>query len=211
MATVDGPRRQHTDQGRERKQQLLDAAADLFASRGYETTRIADICEAAGVAKGLFYWYFETKESLFAELVRSMRQQLRRTQAAAMDPEADPVTRLRQGTEASVRFMAEHRAFFALLEGERNDESIAAVLREGSEVYARDTMALIVEAQRSGLIPDDHDAGLLALGVLGAVSHYSLYLRTGRIDLGVDELARFVGDWVVRSVGGDVPVPDRTR
>ena len=211
MATVDGPRRQHTDQGRERKQQLLDAAADLFASRGYETTRIADICEAAGVAKGLFYWYFETKESLFAELVRSMRQQLRRAQAAAMDQDTDPVTRLRQGTEASVRFMAEHRAFFALLEGERNDESIAAVLREGSEVYARDTMALIVEAQRTGLIPDDHDPGLLALGMLGAVSHYSLYLRSGRIDLGVDELARFVGDWVVRSVGGEVPVPDRTR
>jgi AcrR family transcriptional regulator len=211
MATLDGPRRQHTDQGRERKQQLLDAASDLFASRGYETTRIADICEAAGVAKGLFYWYYETKESLFAELVRSMRQQLRRAQAAAMDPDADPVTRLRQGTEASVRFMAEHRAFFALLEGERNDESIAAVLREGSEVYAQDTMALIVDAQREGLIPDDHDPELLALGVLGAVSHYSLYLRTGRIDLGVEELAHFAGDWVVRSVGGEVPVADRSR
>ncbi|HWC67882.1 MAG TPA: TetR/AcrR family transcriptional regulator [Acidimicrobiales bacterium] len=211
MATLDGPRRQHTDQGRERKQQLLDAAADLFASRGYETTRIADICEAAGVAKGLFYWYFETKESLFAELVRSMRQQLRRAQAAAMDPNADPVTRLRQGTEASVRFMADHRAFFALLEGERNDESIAAVLREGSEVYVEDTRTLVLEAQREGLIPDDHDAGLLALGILGAVSHYSLYLRTGRIDLGVDELARFAGDWVVRSVGGEVPVGDSSH
>jgi AcrR family transcriptional regulator len=211
MATLDGPRRQHTDQGRERKQQLLDAAADLFASRGYETTRIADICEAAGVAKGLFYWYFETKESLVAELVRSMRQQLRRAQAAAMDPNADPVTRLRQGTEASVRFMADHRAFFALLEGERNDESIAAVLREGSEVYVEDTRTLVLEAQREGLIPDDHDAGLLALGILGAVSHYSLYLRTGRIDLGVDELARFAGDWVVRSVGGEVPVGDSSH
>ena len=66
--------RRHTDQGLERKQQLLDAAETLFASRGYGPTRIADICEAAGVAKGLFYWYFETKESLFAELVRSVRR-----------------------------------------------------------------------------------------------------------------------------------------
>jgi hypothetical protein len=140
-----------------------------------------------------------------------MRQQLRRAQAAAMDPNADPVTRLRQGTEASVRFMADHRAFFALLEGERNDESIAAVLREGSEVYVEDTRTLVLEAQREGLIPDDHDAGLLALGILGAVSHYSLYLRTGRIDLGVDELARFAGDWVVRSVGGEVPVGDSSH
>jgi hypothetical protein len=78
-------------------------------------------------------------------------------------------------------------------------------------VYAQDTMALIVDAQREGLIPDDHDPELLALGVLGAVSHYSLYLRTGRIDLGVEELAHFAGDWVVRSVGGEVPVADRSR
>ena len=46
--------RRHTDQGLERKQQLLDAAEALFASQGYRATRIADICAAAGVAKGKF-------------------------------------------------------------------------------------------------------------------------------------------------------------
>ena len=95
-----GPR-QLTEQGKERKQQLLDAAAALFAERGYANTRIADICTAAGVAKGLFYWYFETKEALFIELVRSMRTRLRRAQAAASDPEADALTRMRQGAVAS--------------------------------------------------------------------------------------------------------------
>src|SRR5262249_32593624 len=89
--------RRLTEQGRERKPQLLDAASALVETRGYAATRIADICQAAGVAKGLFYWYFETKEQLFAELVRTMRQQLRRAQGAAMDPDADPVTRIRQG------------------------------------------------------------------------------------------------------------------
>src|ERR1041385_8115863 len=45
--------RQLTAQGLERKQQLLDHAARLFAERGYADTRIVDICKAAGVAKGL--------------------------------------------------------------------------------------------------------------------------------------------------------------
>ena len=89
----DGPHgrgdARHTDQGLERKQQLLDAAEALFASRGYGPTRIADICETAGVAKGLFYWYFENKESLFAELVRSVRQHSGGA-GAAMDDDADP-------------------------------------------------------------------------------------------------------------------------
>ena len=58
--------RRLTAQGLERKQQLLDCAARLFAERGYADTRVIDIVRAAGVAKGLFYWYFENKEALFA-------------------------------------------------------------------------------------------------------------------------------------------------
>jgi AcrR family transcriptional regulator len=61
--------RQLTAQGQERKQQLLDHAAELFAERGFADTRVADIVRSAGVAKGLFYWYFENKEALFRELV----------------------------------------------------------------------------------------------------------------------------------------------
>ena len=140
--------RRHTEHGRERKQQLVDAAAELFAANGYAATRIQDICRRAGVAKGLFYWYFPTKEELFAELVRTMRQRLRKAQAAAMDPDADPLTRIRQGTEASVRFNVDHAGYFSLLDVERGDASHAALLREGSEVYLRDVVALIRDAQR---------------------------------------------------------------
>src|SRR3954467_7241650 len=112
------PDRRFTPQGQERKQQLLESAGALFAERGYSETRVIDIVEAAGVAKGLFYWYFENKEALFRELVENIRHQLRREQGEAMDPEADPLTRIAQGAEASVRFMARHAHFFALLEVE---------------------------------------------------------------------------------------------
>lgn len=191
--------RQLTDQGRERKQQLVDAAMVLFADRGYSATRILDICERAGVAKGLFYWYFPTKLDLFTELVRSMRQRLRRAQADAMDPSADALTRIRQGTVASVRFMAEHATYFALVDVERADPAIADALRAGSDVYFHDVRALVEEAQRDGTIPDA-DPRLLTLGVLGAVSSFSNAWRSGTIDLPADELARFVGDWVTRAL-----------
>jgi AcrR family transcriptional regulator len=200
------PGRRLTEQGKERKLQLLDAAETLFASRGFGPTRIADICEAAGVAKGLFYWYFETKDALFAELVRAVRQRLRRAQAAAMDEEADPLTRVRQGAEASVRFMAEHMEFFALVEGQRSTADVTAVLVESAAIYTADVERLIREAQVSGRLPDDTDPRLAAVGVLGTVSYFSQSLRGGRIEVGVDELARFVGEWVVRALGADVSV-----
>ena len=135
----------------------------------------------------MFYWYFPTKHDLFAELVRSMRQRLRRAQAAALDPAADALTHIRQGVEASLLFMAEHAPYFALLQVERTDPHLAAVLREGSDVYLRDVLTHIREAQRDGQIADT-DPTLLALGVLGAVSSFSNAWRNGRIELSADEL-----------------------
>jgi AcrR family transcriptional regulator len=197
--------RRHTEHGRERKQQLVDAAAELFAANGYSATRIQDICRRAGVAKGLFYWYFPTKQELFAELVRSMRLRLRKAQAAAMDPDADPLTRIRQGTEASVRFNVDHAGYFSLLDVERADRSHAELLREGSDVYLRDVMTIVREAQAAGLVAADEPADVLAHGVLGAVSSFTHAWRTGRIDMPAGELATFVGAWVARAVGSPDP------
>ncbi len=197
-------RRRHTDQGIERKQQLLSVAEQLFSARGYADTRIADICAEAGVAKGLFYWYFPTKESLFAELVRTMRLRLRRAQAAAMDASADPITRIRQGSEASLRFMAAHRSYFALLDVERTDAQLASVLQEGSDVYADDVVRLIIEAQHDGVVPDG-DPRFYAIGVLGTVSSFSHALRHDRLDMNLDELATLVGEWVSQALSGRAP------
>jgi AcrR family transcriptional regulator len=201
-STVVGDDRRHTEHGRERKQQLVDAAAELFAANGYAATRIQDICRRAGVAKGLFYWYFPTKQELFAELVRSMRLRMRKAQAAAMDPAADPLTRLRQGTEASVRFHVEHAGYFALLDVERADPAHASLLREGSAVYHRDVVVLVRAAQVAGLAASDDPPEALAHGVLGAVSSLTHAWRDGRIEMPAEDLASFVGAWVGRAVGG---------
>lgn len=198
--TTDAASRQLTEQGRERKQQLVDAAMGLFGERGYAATRISDICDRAGVAKGLFYWYFPTKLDVFTEVVRSMRHRLRKAQADAMDPAADAVTRIRQGAVASVLFMAEHTNYFTFVDVERADPTIAESLAAGSGVYLDDVTALVRQAQEAGAIPDA-DPTLLALGVLGAVSSFSNASRSGRIELAPAELAEFVGDWIVRALG----------
>lgn len=193
--------RQHTEHGRERKQQLLDTAAEIFAERGYSATRIADICTAAGVAKGLFYWYFPTKHELFAELVRAMRLRLRRTQGEAMDPASDAVTRIADGAEASVRFMAANAAYFALLDVERSDPQMTDVLAEGAGVYLDDVRRLVEDGQNEGRIADA-PAELVAVGVVGAVSSFSSAYRNGRLGdvLTTDDLATFVRSWVLNAI-----------
>ena len=193
------PVRRLTSQGTERKQQLLDAAARLFADRGYAETRILDICREAGVAKGLFYWYFETKEAVFRDLAADLRLRLRREQARAMDPDADPLVQLRQASEASVRFMAAHAQAFALIAVENVDHQFVDDLRQGTEIHADDTARVVRRAVDAGLVRDE-DPRMLAYAVLTTVGWFAHLHRTGRLDVDIDGLAAFVGRQVVCSV-----------
>ena len=197
-----------TAQGQERKEQLLDHAATLFAERGYAETRILDIVKAAGVAKGLFYWYFENKEGLFRELVEQNRLRLRRAQAKAIDPAAEPLLRLRQGAEASVRYMATYANFFALLEVENMEKAFADERTKGTVVHTDDVSAIIREGIADGTIRDE-PLELLAYGVVGTVGYYGHFHRTGRMPMPVDELAAFVGRWVVCSLASDESIARR--
>ena len=95
-----------------------------------------------------------------------------RPRRQAMDPAADPLTPVRQGTEASVRFHAEHAGYFALLDVERADATHAELLREGSDVYLADVVAL-VGRPRPPASSADEPAEALAVGVVGAVSSFT--------------------------------------
>jgi AcrR family transcriptional regulator len=61
-------RRRVTKSADERRQDLMDAALHVFAEKGIGRTTVSDIAQAAGVAKGTFYLYFDSKEHLVAGL-----------------------------------------------------------------------------------------------------------------------------------------------
>ena len=52
----------------DRRRQILDAAVRVFARQGFHSTRVADIADEAGVAYGLVYHYFSSKEEVLNEL-----------------------------------------------------------------------------------------------------------------------------------------------
>lgn len=65
-----------TKEPEERKQEILDAAMWLFQEKGYEKTSISDIAKEIGVAQGLCYRYFSSKESLFDNVIDQYAQLL---------------------------------------------------------------------------------------------------------------------------------------
>lgn len=56
-------------QAQERRRQLIDTALTLFATKGFESTTIKDIAQAADVAQGLIYHYFRSKDDLFYAII----------------------------------------------------------------------------------------------------------------------------------------------
>ena len=58
------------DRATQTKESILEAAEHLFAVQGYEATSVSMICDAVGVSKGAFYHHYETKQSVFLELMQ---------------------------------------------------------------------------------------------------------------------------------------------
>jgi AcrR family transcriptional regulator len=58
----------------ERPGEILEAAFEAFAERGFAATRMEDVAARAGVTKGAIYFYFETKERLFEDMVENFSQ-----------------------------------------------------------------------------------------------------------------------------------------
>jgi AcrR family transcriptional regulator len=65
-------RKQRERRGDERPQEIVAAAFEEFAAKGYAATRLEDVAARARVSKGLPYLYFKTKEALFKAVVKSV-------------------------------------------------------------------------------------------------------------------------------------------
>src|SRR5262245_29790258 len=109
------------DRRTERRDAILDAALEEFAAKGFAAARLDEVANRAGVAKGTIYLYFEDKEALFHELLRSMLSPL----VSAI--ETAPVANL------PVRVVAEMITdiFVREVYGTRRAEVIRLILSEG--------------------------------------------------------------------------------
>jgi AcrR family transcriptional regulator len=160
-----------TKRGSKRREQILEAAYRLFAEDGYHGTTVGDICDEIGVGKGVFYWYFKSKEVLFRELLRTYLLRLRRAQESAIATVDDPLARIEQGIRASIEFYRSHPGFLSLIRTSARYEEFSGLLNEGQATVVADTALHIKEGMAAGSIRHG-DPELMGHGILGAIYHF---------------------------------------
>ena len=163
--------RKLTKRGSKRRVQLLESASRQFAEQGYHGTTVGDICDSLGVGKGVFYWYFESKEALFSEILQESLLELRRAQERAIEKVDDPVARIEQGIRASIDFFRGYPGFLELIRTAARYEEFAIFVEKGQQIIAADTAAHIKHGMSRGAIRHG-DPDLMAHGILGAIFHF---------------------------------------
>ena len=102
-----------------RQEQILEAAAKLFAEHGYADTDTQLLADELGVGKGTLYRYFPSKQDLFLAAVDRVMRKLRQTIDARIASIEDPLDRIAEAIRTYLAFIADHPEFVELLMQER--------------------------------------------------------------------------------------------
>ena len=165
----------------------MEYATQRFAEGGYHPTSVAEIVTGLGVGKGVFYWYFESKEELFFEILRDGLADLRRSQHQLIAGVDDPVERLRLGILATARWSAAHRELYGLTQFAATQSQFAPAIRKGREIAVNDTIKHVRDGIDRGVIRDVEPAYIAhaILGVTGQLVGTFIHHR----DIDPDEVA----------------------
>ncbi len=172
--------RKLTQRGRDRRSQLMEFAAQRFAENGYHPTSVADIVDGLNVGKGVFYWYFSSKEALLLEILRDGQLDLRRSQRAAIEGFDTPLKRIEAGIRRSIRWLGENRQYVTLIQFAATEDRFTAALRRGADVAVADLVKHVKEGMADGSLADG-DPIIISHAILGVTNHLArtFVLRAG--------------------------------
>jgi AcrR family transcriptional regulator len=184
------------------REHVLDAAEELFLTRGYESTQLDRVCEQAGVSKGAIFYHFDTKEALAAATLERFFLRLVADAQDAVEASVAPtaVERLFAYVDAVAALTRTPALARGCLLGMLTMECaetcppLADRARQGFEMWHGGLAALIREAaSERGL---DLDAAGLATTFLAAVEGGLLLDRQGAapraVELALDHFRRYL-------------------
>ena len=155
----------------DRRRAILEAAIRVFARQGYHATRVSDIADEAGVAYGLVYHYFRSKEAVMTELFTERWSLLLAAGDELVASDASPREKL-AGIAGFIIDSYRHDPELMkviIVEVTRAANSFGqTALPQIRQAY--DTVAMIVaDGQRDGVFRDEVDPDFVGMWFYGAI------------------------------------------
>lgn len=177
--------RKKRGEGHTRREEILQAAKELFLEQGYDQTTIRRIADRVGVSAPALYLYFQDKEQMMLALCDQTFGHLIQSIGEIEKTVADPRQRIRQFGEAYLKFGLKHPDEYRLIFlGSNIPESVRKVGHRmptddptrpgvGGAIVFQQLVAILTDAEAAGLklnYPADTCAELCWMGIHGLVS-----------------------------------------
>lgn len=139
----------------ERREQLLDTAAKVFAEHGYNGATTAELARAAGVTEPIIYRHFTSKRDLFIALVDRTGEETIRLWEKHLGDAPDPAERLRRLISVNPMVLSKGATMYRVIVQammEIHDEQILVALQRHIEALHSFVEAEVVRAQDNGQV-----------------------------------------------------------
>jgi AcrR family transcriptional regulator len=169
MATA-GPQTQSQDS----RDEILKAAIQLFANRGFHETSMSEVAREAKVSKALIFWHFKTKEELFLAVLNKLLEPyvIDFAEESEKLDAREQIKKLIGGYVNFVRENASSVSFFLrrFMNGEEMPDAFTEQIRRLYDLYQALLTDRIRLAQETGLCPHTYQPDVMANFVLAALN-----------------------------------------
>jgi AcrR family transcriptional regulator len=161
----------------DRKRQLMEHAKHLFVTLGYQHTTTEKIAQAAGVTEPVLYRHFDSKKTLFLEVLDDIREATIHRWESETDAIPDPMERLNAIVDFYLGSQVEHALEFHIMHRslvETDDQDIAACLRTFYLDSEKMLTKVIREGQETGVFRKELDPRVGAWELIRTALGYTL-------------------------------------
>ncbi|CAN5258144.1 TetR/AcrR family transcriptional regulator [soil metagenome] len=186
----------------EKRKLILDAAVRVFARSGYHGARVGDIATEAGVAHGLLYHYFSSKEEVLETIFRENFGELLERFRAVETSDEPAAAKLEGIAKILLRTWRNDPALVTVMVREvARSPQLQAQVDEVREAFAV-VQRVIEEGQADGTFRRDVDAQLASWIVYGGLEEVLTGWVLGQLPDGDDEVARAEQTAIELALGG---------
>jgi AcrR family transcriptional regulator len=192
------------------RDEILKAATNLFATRGFHETSMAEVARVAGVSKALIFWHFKSKEELFVAVLGKLLQPyvIDFAEEAGILDEKAQLLKLIESYLLFVRENASSIRFFVaqILHDERAKGSLSKQVLELYEGYQTLVTDLIGRAQAKGTCACQFPAPAAAAFLLATLNGLLLgHLFLGGQPIDLETSMNMLRQWLFGNVPEDKP------